>query len=404
VSAQASPALLEVAAALDTVIREDALVLDPRRQMADLDVLAQVRNACDYALFRALRAAQSEALSGVGGRTARSWLMEECRLPKATVDRYSVLLRCLDQFEQTEDAFAAGRINLEHTAAVVRALLTLPIDMREVVEPVLLLACDENTPEEVTKLVDELLEGMGYDKESDRRRERRFTQRGVDFHAVAHRTYAMTGTLMPEVAEVLKLALHAADPQGGEEDTRTPRQRMHDALAVIAQHFLEHADVPIANGERPRLVVTIRREDLQLEGAAGVAAMASLASGTKIPLETARRLACDAGVIPVVLGGRSEVLDLGRTSRGFSSACRKAALIQQGGKCAYPKCRRPVMECHHIVWWSRGGASNLDNAAWLCAFHHWLVHEGKWEMRRDESGFTFTNPYGDTRHRCISAA
>lgn len=403
VSAESSPVVQDLATAIEKVVRDDALVLDPQRQVADLEVFARARIGVDYAMLQALRRAHaSDALEQVVGRSIRSWLIEDCRMPKPVAGRFSFLLRFLDEYPRTDEVLAAGCISMEHAAAVLHALLTLPVELRETVEPFLLEACEEMTPSEVSKWVDELLEGMGFDKESDTRRERRFAQRGVDFNAVAHRTYAMSGTLMPEVAEALKLALQAADPQGGDEDTRTPRQRMHDALGVISRFFLDHADVSPVSGERPRLVVTIRREDL--DAAPGVAALASLGSGDKIPVATARRLCCDAGVLPVVLGGKGEVLDVGRASRSFSTATRRAAWIQQKGACAFPKCRRPVMECHHIVWWTHQGASDLGNAAWLCAFHHWLVHEGKWGMRRDEDGFTFTGPHGDTRHRRLAAA
>jgi len=53
------------------------------------------------------------------------------------------------------------------------------------------------------------------------------------------------------------------------------------------------------------------------------------------------------------------------------------------------------MDLHHIEWWSNGGTTDLDNAAWLCAFHHWLVHEARWTMRRDKArSYVFTAPDG----------
>lgn len=388
---------------MEKVTSDEGLVLDTRRQVADLYVLNRARIGIDYATIKALRAARdSDALVKHEGRPFKSWLHEVCRMPKAQAGRFAFLVRFLDDFPLTDAAFAEGRITMDHADTVLHALLTLPEELREIVEAFLVEASEEQTPKQVAELVDELLEGLGYDKESDTRRERRYAQRGVDFQPVAHRTYAMSGTLMPEVAEVLKLALAAADDAGGSEDQRTPRQRMHDALAVVARFFLEHADISPVNGERPRIIITIRREDL--DAAPGVAAMASLGSGAKIPLETARRLACDAGVLPVVLGGNGEVLDVGRASRDFSLAIRRGAYVQQGGTCAFPKCRRKCVELHHIIWWSKGGKTSIDNAAWLCAFHHWLVHEGKWDLRRDDDGFTFTSPYGDIRHRSLGAA
>ena len=82
----------------------------------------------------------------------------------------------------------------------------------------------------------------------------------------------------------------------------------------------------------------------------------------------------------------------------FSTAIRRAALIRDDHSCAFGGCRRPVRELHHVQWWSRGGATSLDNAAWLCAFHHWLVHEGGWSMAAMCNGWIFTDP-GGAEHR-----
>jgi len=120
---------------------------------------------------------------------------------------------------------------------------------------------------------------------------------------------------------------------------------------------------------------------------------------------SARRLACDAQVIPVVLGGRGEVLDIGRASREFNEAIRRAAFIEQDGTCAFRGCHRRCMELHHIVWWTHGGHTSLDNAAWLCAYHHWLVHEGGWTLSRaPDRSFVWTSPTGEVRRRCLQAA
>jgi hypothetical protein len=400
---EASPALLDLRAAVDAAVRDDGLVLSPNRMVCDLEILVESSTKLDAKLVRALRTALvNDATTKIFGQSVKAWLVQERGMSPARAGRFLFLVRFLDSFPLTEAAFDAGNIHVDHAGVVLRALLTLPWKLRETVEPMLLNACREMPPSDVAKWVDQLLEAMGYDKESDERRERRFAQRGVETHATAYGVHGLSGSLMPEVAEAFKLALQTAGGKCGEEDNRSPRQRMHDALGVVCTFFNQHADQPMINGERPRVVVTIRWEDLQK--AIGVGALATLGSGAKIPVETARRVCCDAGVLPVVLGGNGEVLDMGRERRDFSLAIRKAAWIQQGGRCAFPKCSRRIVECHHIVWWSLHGRTSLDNAAWLCSYHHWLVHEGKWTMRKDATGFTFESPYGAERHRCFEAA
>jgi hypothetical protein len=100
------------------------------------------------------------------------------------------------------------------------------------------------------------------------------------------------------------------------------------------------------------------------------------------------RLACDAQIIPAVLGGRSEVLDLGRSTPTWSRAQRRARRIEDKG-CTWPGCQTPLARCqiHHPKhWWAHHGPTDLVNGTHLCAFHHWLVHHRHWEIRRNPTG------------------
>ena len=89
-----------------------------------------------------------------------------------------------------------------------------------------------------------------------------------------------------------------------------------------------------------------------------------------------RRLACEAGIVPMVLGGPSEVLDVGRAQRFFTPAQRRALARRDGG-CSYPGCTIPPQWCeaHHVEHWLHGGLTDLGNGALLCGRHHTVVHE-----------------------------
>lgn len=89
-----------------------------------------------------------------------------------------------------------------------------------------------------------------------------------------------------------------------------------------------------------------------------------------------RRLACEATIIPAVLGGPSSVLDLGYTERYFTPAQRRALTIRDK-HCTYPGCTIPPQwcECHHVRHWCHGGPTTLDNGALLCGRHHTIVHQ-----------------------------
>ena len=105
---------------------------------------------------------------------------------------------------------------------------------------------------------------------------------------------------------------------------------------------------------------------------------------------TARRLAAEAQIIPMVLGGDSEILDLGVAQRLFSRA-QKIAMAERFGGCAWRNCQLPPShtEAHHVVWWGRSGPSNLQNGVLLCSKHHHEVHRNNWmiEVRGDVPWF-----------------
>jgi hypothetical protein len=115
--------------------------------------------------------------------------------------------------------------------------------------------------------------------------------------------------------------------------------------------------------------------------------------GDETPISAAevRRLACDAGVIPMVLGTRSEPLDVGRLSYVVPEPMRRTLVFRDRG-CSFPGCRRRPGRCHahHIEHWLDGGDTALDNCTLLCRFHHHLVHHGGWqvEMRNGRPWYT----------------
>ena len=112
-------------------------------------------------------------------------------------------------------------------------------------------------------------------------------------------------------------------------------------------------------------------------------------------------MAADAGIIPVVLGADSEVLDLGRARRLFSTAQRRA-LAERDGGCAWPGCPHPpsYTEAHHIRWWNaHGGATDLDNGILLCSSHHHRVHDDGWQISVREQVPYFIPPSHVDPHR-----
>jgi len=112
-----------------------------------------------------------------------------------------------------------------------------------------------------------------------------------------------------------------------------------------------------------------------------------------IPAATVQRLACDASIARVVLGPDSAVVDVGRARRLPSGATRRALQVRDRG-CAWPGCDRPASwtAAHHLHHWAHGGLTDLANLVLLCHRHHWLIHEGGWQLVREQDGALATIP------------
>jgi len=112
-----------------------------------------------------------------------------------------------------------------------------------------------------------------------------------------------------------------------------------------------------------------------------------------ISAKAVERLACDCAVTRIILGSDSTVIDVGRARRTVSGPQRKALKVRDGG-CTWPGCDRPVSmtEGHHIVHWVQNGPGDLPNLTLLCYRHHWMVHEGGWQIVRTADSRVLTIP------------
>ena len=131
--------------------------------------------------------------------------------------------------------------------------------------------------------------------------------------------------------------------------------------------------LPDNGGDRPQVVVTVPFDPLRRAFGAGV-----IDTGDRLSADAARRLACDARILPAVLDGAGQPLDLGRERRLFTGPLRRALVLRDGG-CAFPGCDRPPRWCdgHHVIHWADGGATSLANAVLLCGHHHRLIHDAR---------------------------
>jgi hypothetical protein len=143
-----------------------------------------------------------------------------------------------------------------------------------------------------------------------------------------------------------------------------------DGLVALARDSQRQERAPAHGGDRPRLTVVIGYRDLIDD----LAAVRLPETGELVDPETARRLACQADLLPVVLGGPSQVLDVGREHRFVTPGLRRALELRDGG-CVFPNCHMPAAKCeaHHITPWWKGGITCLDNLVLACPHHHGIL-------------------------------
>jgi hypothetical protein len=370
-----------------------AIDLDELSEDALLDLVGELSTAANRVaavLTKAARAAdRREAYRRDGAVTMKSWLRGNCRLAPAEATAIVSTGRRLEQLPATARAFADGEISALHARVITRAVTPARvakaaeagIDLAET-DDILAGLARETTPDETARAVARWVAGVDPDGALDDAADvrRRFTMAsGLDGRV------HLRGDMDAVGGEYLHAALEAL--MNGDRPAADPRshaERQADALVALARRALDGGSLPDVRGERPHVRVTIDWMALCAErGAYGVAG-GELGWAGPITPETARRLACDAGVVRIITGPTGLPLDVGREQRTASAAIRRAVELRDG-HCVFAGCDVPAAWCdvHHVVHWAYGGPTSCDNGALLCERHHTSCHEGGFTIRRD---------------------
>lgn len=289
----------------------------------------------------------------------------------------------------TGEALAAGDLNHEHLQAITAIFQACPAaitrERRAEDEATLLKLARQAGPEAVRTAGRRLIsyweqettppEEAGQDNLRPRR----------TLH-VTHRpdgSARLSGELDAETTAVLDgllgpLAKPRKDPDMGDStDLRNAAERRGDALAEIIGLAARCDELTVQGGERAVMIVSTTLE--KLEHRVDQALPASPGVGSADAL---LRSACDAKVVPAVFDTTGQPLFIGRAKRLATSAQRHALTLRDRG-CAHPGCDRGPKwtSPHHVVPWSRGGSTDLDNLVLLCERHHRIAHHTGWEIR-----------------------
>jgi hypothetical protein len=194
-------------------------------------------------------------------------------------------------------------------------------------------------------------------------------------------TVLLSATLDPEGGAAILTQLEPLARKSGAHDDRSREKRYADALVELAS----------GGGSQAQIQVTTSLETLR--GLPGASAADLELSSVPISAKTVERLACDASITRIVLGSESMVIDVGRAKRTVTGPARKALNVRDK-QCTWPGCERQASWCsgHHLQHWALGGTNDPPNLTLLCRRHHWMVHEGHWQIVRGDDGRMVTIP------------
>jgi hypothetical protein len=303
-----------------------------------------------------------------------SWLAATLRLGFGRASQQVKRSRALRHMPRTAEASGEGDLSSEAVDLLVAAREAAPEAFMEA-EPMLVEAATALPARDLRTAIGYWCQAADAAGAEERER-RQHDGRHLHVSPLLNGMVRVDGDLDPESGQTVITALRCVQDawaKEGEPDGRTAPQRRADALVAVCRSWLDRSDRPAIAGERPHIVVTVDVETL--EGREGK--RSELEDVGRITPETARRLACDAGVSRIITAGRSEPLDVGRKTPVVPAAIRRALVLRDGG-CRFPGCGRPQAWCdaHHVVHWADGGPTALGNLVLLCRPHHRAVHEG----------------------------
>ncbi|GAB3507605.1 HNH endonuclease signature motif containing protein [Amycolatopsis cihanbeyliensis] len=282
-------------------------------------------------------------------------------------------------------ALAEGAIGPEHVEAIRAMVARFPqpvsLPDREHAEALLTKAAREYEPHTVTALGREIVARLDQDGNPPTEDELARPERFLDWRTTRSGRLRGTFDVDAETAALLTgLIEPRAKPSGSTEepDRRGTYQRQGDAFAEVLRVAAGCPEEgPTEAGEPFTVMVSITLEDLKHGTGYGLLHGQESHSAAQI-----RRMACDSYVVPAVLGGKGEILDIGQKRRTVPLAIRRALILRDKG-CSFPGCRKKPKQCdaHHVLEWANGGPTALHNLALLCWFHHNLVHHTEWQIR-----------------------
>jgi hypothetical protein len=305
----------------------------------------------------------------VGARDTAHWLSMRYGISYWKAQRWIAAAHALESLPHVADALASGELHMDKAVELTRFA----------------------TPETESRL---LIWAGGVSCGAIRRKADVATRRTRDELVDVERSRSLTWWTFDEgrrfglqgelpsaqgavVAKALDRLARDLPVMPDEEGPAGTEARRADALVALCST----GSRPESEPDRATVVVHARMSALD-----GELNECEIEDGPAIDADAARRLACNARRQTVVEDRSGLPVRLGRVTRE-PPAWMVRHLKYRDGECRFPGCgSKRFTQAHHIVWWEQGGRTDLENLVLVCTFHHRLVHEYGWRVRREEDG------------------
>jgi hypothetical protein len=369
-------AFREINSILDDLASEDLNSVPAESVGDDQIALQRIGNRVQAEGLRRLRRFDSgQGYAPSGALSARAWLRWQLNLTANAASERVAISRKLLALPNTELALAEGDISYRHAVLIAETASQLGDKFEAHAENILVETAKEVCPWRLQRAiwhVKHCLDSDGVLSDVNKAHDRRFLHMSQTLDGV----YRIDGWLDAEGGAVLNTALNSVMGPWAEGDDRSATERRADAAVEMARRQLDGGQLPAVGGQKPHLAVSVDMATLSKEPGSMAA---ELEWSQPIPAETARRLACDAAITPIIDG------EADRTSRVVPGPTRRALIARDKG-CRFPGCDCPPAwtDAHHVKHWADGGPTTLDNLILLCRRHHRLVHEEGWSLELAE--------------------
>jgi len=380
----------EINSLLDGLAEEDLGSLPAESMGEDQIALQRICNRVQAEALRRLRRFDSgQGYTSSGALTAKAWLRWKCNLTYTSASNQVEVAHQMDSLPQMSQAFGCGDISYRHASLIASTAADLGDRMESNAESILVTAAKNLDPRRLKIACLHLrhyLEPDGVLRDAKEQHDRRYLYLSQTLDGL----FYLNARFDAEAGAVLRTALDSVMRPPAPNDERCGRQRQADAMVELARRQLDGGQLPEVGGQKPHLMVTV---DMATLTKAPGSRAAELEWAQPIPAETARRLACDCTITPVLHRAESHQVEAGRSSRKIPAAMRRA-LIARDKHCRFPGCDVPAAwtDGHHIKHWPDGGATALWNLLLFCRRHHRFFHEGGWTLQQAEGGVVAIPP------------